>query len=522
MPILERVLSDTPLTYQSGKSAALLFDTLVSTVSSRQDIDSIYIRLSGYGSRIFTSETGIQVTDIFPDHQIMDLQDQSSGSLWCARRIKQLSASSSREVITINKLMSSKRGYVTVNYNASYITSRLQSFSTYEGQISFLIDNNRNIIASSDLSSARTLLPLVPSDAGLSERNDYIIYKSSENLCGLSYVSFIPRISVYKLAFQVRNILLLAILGAMILAGVISFFVTRDNIRNVHNIIDMLDCFSKGRPLPDITSFKHNQYHFIIQNIIKTYVSHTQLEAAAEKSAYQSRLMEALALQSQISPHFLFNTLENINWKAISLTGSPNSVNYMLRELSCILHYSMQLSNQPVLIQDEIDNTKHYLAIMAIRYPEKADIMWDYSPETSSCHIPKMILQPLIENAYSHGILRKEGRGSIRISISYRNGRLIIRVEDSGRGMTVDELDSLKKRLDSIKGHPSEDISTHIGLPNIHRRLLIQYNDQYQLNISSTYMQGTTVQISVILSAPPSPSPEQDTSEAPHKRSRTG
>lgn len=456
-PSLERILNDVPLTWQSSRDARLLFDTLVSRISTRQDIDSIYIRLYGYDKRIFTSEKGIQTISVFSDKSLLELQEQQEESLWYLVRTKNEQLSSQKSVLTVNKELSSKRGCLTVNYNIAYLTSQLDSLCTYEGQAIFLTDNSHNLLVSSSQASDN----MMPSASSLSSehlasQNSNLIFWNTDNIYGMKYISIIPKSSVYGSENYFRTALIFAVSLSVILSVILASVLAQKRLLNQH-------------------------------------LEESQRIAAVN----EARLMEAFALQSQISPHFLFNTLENINWKAVALTGKPNSVNAMLKELSAILHYSMQFSAKPVPVQDEIENTRHYTEIMSMRYPGRVEVSWECSPDAMHFRLPRMILQPLAENAYSHGLLKKSGTGHLQIRILTHSSALVIIVCDDGIGMLPEELSALSQRLTFAKEHPTEDTVRHIGLPNISRRLFLQFHEHCRFTIESTPGNGTRITLTI-------------------------
>ena len=454
--------------------------------------------------------------DLFQDRELLQQQDEADNALWSVSRFKNSTYTTKKHVVSVNKLLSAKRGYITVNYNYDYLTELLNSFCIYPEQYVLIINQENELLASSDGNSAlQTVLNARTSDAdGLSTLHfdqDYLVYQNTDNIYAWTYLSITPASSAYALKGQLLRILFLITCASVLFAVLISYLVTRSNIRNVHEILNLLNGVPGEQPLPDLNIRTHNQYHYILQNVVKTYLNQIHLQAVAQKNEYQSRLMEAIALQAQISPHFLFNTLENINWKTIALSGGPNDASRMIHLLSLMLKYSMQLSDEMVLLQDEIENTKNYISIMSIRYPDKVEVCWDYEPEVLSLSVPKIILQPLVENAYSHGLLKSPQKGQLLIRItgnppispsdpakgSSSQSSLQILIQDNGVGIPAEKLTALRQQLSTASEEIAHDLPRHIGLMNVQRRMYLKYHDDYTLTIDSTPGEGTSIVMNI-------------------------
>ncbi|MFH5187394.1 sensor histidine kinase [Paenibacillus sp. TAB 01] len=202
--------------------------------------------------------------------------------------------------------------------------------------------------------------------------------------------------------------------------------------------------------------------------------------------------MEFTALQSQLNPHFLFNTLETINWKAISITHKPSVLNTMVENLADILKYSLDGHHRMVILQMEIKYTKSYIDIQKVRYADQFQLIWEYNEEVHKYHVMKLILQPLIENSLYHGIREKGTPGLIKIKIRIIQSHLTLSIIDNGLGMKPEKLSELRANLDK-----NYEKSKHIGLYNTHKRLKLTYGEQYGVVVRSKFGWGTAVHISI-------------------------
>ena len=192
------------------------------------------------------------------------------------------------------------------------------------------------------------------------------------------------------------------------------------------------------------------------------------------------------ALQLQINPHFLFNTLQTLDFKALESTKAPTALNRIIGALSDILKYSLQNTSSMVTVKDEIEYLKKYDSIQQYRYEDKYIMYYDYEEEVEHYPIMRLILQPLIENSLYHGIKPLSGSGFIKLKINIRNSWLIFTVIDTGVGMTKDEIGALYKNINN-PGHEN------IGLANVNSRLVMQYGEESGLKILSKKGMGTCI-----------------------------
>lgn len=197
-------------------------------------------------------------------------------------------------------------------------------------------------------------------------------------------------------------------------------------------------------------------------------------------------------LQSQMNPHFLFNTLNAL----LVVSGKQNctDVTDMLKYLSKTLRRLLNWKDDLVTIEEEIYFTEMYLKIEQFRFHEKLQYDIHVDPRLSGYRIPKMSLQPLAENASVHGIQMLKGTGRIEIDVCLRDGRLQVQVKDNGTGIEKGKLEELMRAVTS-----DEEISENIGIRNVYRRLRLYYGDEISFDIASALNEGTTVSFSIPL-----------------------
>ena len=233
-----------------------------------------------------------------------------------------------------------------------------------------------------------------------------------------------------------------------------------------------------------------------------SYVSNAIESTLSKKSDIEKELAERLenlkkaqkvALQSQINPHFINNTLDTVNWIATGKLGEDNEISSMVIDLSKILRMSMENTDTVVTLAQEVEYSKIYVNIQKKRYDHKFEAIWNIPEELMNCKLIRVILQPLLENAIYHGIEPFEGNGIIDISAKQIGDMVYITVSDSGFGMTEEEVENITRILEENEIKENR----HIGLSNVHQRLRLTFGEQAGVVIKSELNFGTSVTIAV-------------------------
>lgn len=218
------------------------------------------------------------------------------------------------------------------------------------------------------------------------------------------------------------------------------------------------------------------------------------------KKIYSIRLSqkeaELNALQNQINPHFLYNTLESI--RGAALYHGINDIAAMSKALSLLFRYSIS-ERVLVSIKEELQHLENYIAIQNFRYENKFSMLLSIPSELLNYKILKLTLQPLIENSIKHGLEKKLGRGIIKIEILELDNNIKIQISDDGLGIPPKKLDELNRALANDKHPPINDgdhTGTGIGVMNVNSRIKLYFGDQYGLKFRNAHV-GTTVEITL-------------------------
>lgn len=409
------------------------------------------------------------------------------------------------QLITIIKpiyVADEKKGAIIMNINAQSIYNSMLYQQYKDGRLFFLVNADNKIIISSELSYFNTY----PDDIGLNtltiesnpknsvyEINDknYVVLSGDSTISDYKYISAYPlelyehKLSTMKL--QIIGILLLLMIIIFILAYVASV----RSYSPLNEIISFLD--NSQPPADSIEEEDKNELMYII-NSIQTHINDkTKMAEILEERMKLLRKSQYDMLQTQINPHFLYNTLETINWMAYNMSNSENPVSKSLINLASFFRNTLT-SGYFVSIENEIKYTKEYVNILALRYGDLFDIEWDIDESILSYTIIKICLQPIIENAVYHGIKQKNDKGLIKIKGLCDDNNIILIVSDDGVGIEKDALDELNKTL-SETSFTNE--KSHIGLSNVNQRIKIIFGDSYGIHVESTVGVGTDVYVTI-------------------------
>nr|WP_319487296.1 histidine kinase [uncultured Caproiciproducens sp.] len=211
-----------------------------------------------------------------------------------------------------------------------------------------------------------------------------------------------------------------------------------------------------------------------------------------------------LALQNQINPHFLYNTLEGIRGE--TLNAGLENVSKMTEALATFFRYTISNVENLVTLEDELTNVNNYYIIQRYRFGERLNLSVEYDTENEmeimACKLPKLTLQPIVENAIYHGIERKIGNGNVRIKIETTSSRLIITISDNGIGMTEERLREIDDKLSrTILDYIKPDSEAHGGIAvvNVNNRIKLLFGEEYGICMYSTLNVGTDVELTLPL-----------------------
>jgi two-component system sensor histidine kinase YesM len=322
-------------------------------------------------------------------------------------------------------------------------------------------------------------------------KNNNSSYTISSHSSGLEYV-LITNMQSDVSVFRSILIICALILFTIIIMLFVSIYLALRTFKPIQNIIEAIDKnFDSEKTLG-----VDNEISYIIENINATIQDKRLVEIELEERIALLNNAYTVALQAQINPHFLYNTLETINFMAYKHFRAANDISDITVSLSKMLRIGLDGENKIVPLKTEKEHLSLYIRIMELRYPNKCDFIFNIPDELENCKVIKLILQPLVENAFQHGIRPACRRGTVTISAFTCGNKLIFTVADDGMGMDLQTLHSVQEILAS-------DIylsSKHIGINNVNRRIKILFGTEYGLSVDSAPGKGTTFTITMPLS----------------------
>lgn len=330
---------------------------------------------------------------------------------------------------------------------------------------------------------------------------DWIVNTEAIPEIGGEIVSAVPKDKLFENLLWMRRLTILVFFVALIAISIPFLIVT-------NNIVDPLK-----RMMEFMSSIKRDDINSLKQRIkLKGYIEietmATEFNKLLDKiteltdglieantKLYEARLAkkrsELAYLKSQINPHFLYNTLETMKGSAIE-EGAPNTME-MTKALGQIFRYSIK-GDDMVKLSDEFGIIKSYVKIQQIRFNGRIKVHYEFSDEMLDLRIPKMIIQPIVENAIFHGLEAKVGRGSLWIGGEIAGDIMNIWVKDDGVGIDVRKLDEINVSLLNTRGKQEiHSDSQHMGLYNVNNRIKLAFGEQYGLQLISSPEAGTEV-----------------------------
>jgi two-component system sensor histidine kinase YesM len=300
--------------------------------------------------------------------------------------------------------------------------------------------------------------------------------------------------------------MLLAIL-CFAVSVLVSSFVSVRISRPIEALRRSMQEVEKGNFDMDITVECSNEVYQLARDCDIALKKVRDLIEQNRKEGEQKRILELRALQAQINPHFLYNTLDSIIWM-IELGENQGAID-VTSSLARFFRLGISKGSEIITIRTEIEYIETYLSIQKTRYKSKLDYEVAFQPELYGCRILKLLVQPLVENAIYHGIKNKESPGLVRVIGAMEEGAMAIRVIDDGVGMDQGRLEALRSSLaeplgfDALAG--TDPSSGGVGVRNVQERVILYFGQGYGLSFDSSPGIGTTatIRIPLVLEADP-------------------
>ncbi|MBS5324807.1 MAG: sensor histidine kinase [Lachnospiraceae bacterium] len=430
--------------------------------------------------------------------------ESKSGIAVSSSHVQNAIQSSYKWVITLSRALvnnqtGEREGLFFVDLNYSAISDLCNNNSIEEKGYIFVLDAEGNIVYHPKQQLMYGGLKTENIDAIMECREDSLIideggdsklYTMSKSkrtgwtVVGAAYTSELLKNNEQAQMWYllVASILLLAVIG-------ISSIISREITKPIRSLRDSMRKVQNGQFDTHVEVITENE----IGSLGRSFnLMTSEIQALMEQNVYeqkQKRKSELKALQAQINPHFLYNTLDSIIW--MSEAGENDEVVEMTSALARLLRQSISNDKEEVELEKEIEYVKNYLTIQKMRYKDKLEFFIYVDPRVAHVPIIKLVLQPLVENAIYHGIKYKETKGNLKIYARPVDGRVEIVVADDGIGMDEDVMEHI------FDEHRKEQKRNGVGVPNVQKRLKLQYGSEYGIRYESVKGAGTKAVITI-------------------------
>lgn len=285
------------------------------------------------------------------------------------------------------------------------------------------------------------------------------------------------------LAIVIAAIVLLMVILAVALSKILTGVV--NPILRLKGHIDLAD---EGRLSERAEVLNHNETGALSKSFNKMLDRIENLMGEVVSEQEEKRKYELQALQAQINPHFLYNTLDSIIWMA---EAKNSDVVPMTEALAKLFRISLNKGNEFIRIEDEIEHVRNYLVIQSMRYTDKFSYHIEIRDEVRYCKTIKLIVQPIAENSIYHGIKKKRGKGRIDILAYREKDKLCIRVQDDGNGMNEETCQAILTKDSRFENSGGSGI----GVKNVNERIQLYFGKEYGLRYTSVLGEGTTAEL---------------------------
>jgi Predicted signal transduction protein with a C-terminal ATPase domain len=485
--------------------------------SDRQALKSIADQVMIYGSGIRSVEIytntgdrlyplgGDELYDAVSGEFIAEAHEHRGSMYWIG-----LSPSNEDEVLAIRQINLIQRSFAPAGYLLVRIDRevfRLDSLGEDMGvgAVSLLFDRDGRLIAATEddaLSGAdlRSLLATRDRIAELDGRN-YVLVKQHSDIAGWTLLILTPVEAITKGIYILRTaVLVSAAIGSIlfiVFALLLSTAITRPILRLIKSM--------RSVRLGELKTAEHISSTAEISELVHTYNQMVESMKELIRLVYEKEIMqnraELKALQAQIHPHFLYNTLEALYWSLLE-KNEDELADYVVA-LSELFRYTITGQNREewVTLADELEQIRRYLLIMGMRFGDRFTWRIDSELDNHRMLVPKLIIQPLVENAIQHGIENKIGAGFVSVTVkrSPDPACFHVIVEDDGAGMSEEKLQKVRSKLAAGDGNAME--TSGYGITNVQQRLRLNFRGKADsgcpLAIESIEGQGTTVTLTI-------------------------
>lgn len=407
-----------------------------------------------------------------------------------------------------NVLSSNVLGYFMIAVNQEYLRNIYRDIDMGQGSDIFIMNskgiimssNNPEIIIGESFPESRLFEQIQQYNRSngsafsmkIKDKDKLIACSKIENF-DWYVVSTIPysylNSEASKFAYQIAMLTLIISL----LAIIISFIISQSISAPIKKLAKQMEHFTEGKITRSVIVDRHDEIGYLQKSYNSMADNIKELLVKIEEENKLRRITELKVLEYQINPHFLYNTLDSINW--MSQKAGQTDIGLLVTALARFFRLGLSKGNETYTIRDEIEHVNNYLIISRFRYKDCFEYSMNTDPSIMNCKTIKIILQPLVENAIKHGINKNETKGLICIAGRREGEAIILEVTDNGKGMESEQVDFLNNSLLGMKETALE--KSGFGMINVHQRIKLNYGGSYGVTVESRLNEGTTIRITL-------------------------
>lgn len=463
-------------------------------------VSNINIYLNGY-DRYYSSENGIQTIN-GDEYWLKECQEMEPETETLIMHHEYEEYRNTKRELTVYQRMLLMDGFVIMRIDLqAYENILRQAVGDTEMTILFVNSQQDLVIAYQDTVNidsenlSRITQKEETSNWITINHQRYLIQKIYDEQCNLELIALLPQVAIFKELSSIYPIYFIVFALNTMIVIALAYITTKRNFSHLDDMIQIFSNAEKEIYLPvETTSPARDEYDILMKNIIYLFLQKVRLDKELETKKEEERIAEITALQAQINPHFLFNTLQSIQFEIRQKEGNDSKIAEITEELSDILKYALGDPKQQVCLSEEIQYLKRYVNIQKMRFGDKFILYYEIEENLKEHHVFRLLLQPIVENSILHGVrYREHGYIKIKIYQSKQIQKIIVAVIDSGIGMTKEELMAQRKTISRYNPN-------HVGLANVNCRLKLYYGEEAQLHIYSKKDMGTVVKFYLPLS----------------------
>lgn len=442
-----------------------------------------------------------------------------------AKNIPEISTAFSATVVLRDFDSLDEIGFLMVNFKEQVLREAYEKLVLQQGSYGLIIDRQGYIVSHNNSDYVGTRLEDQNMQNILNTRNNsnglyidhmgesHLVISETSMVTGWQLVNFIPMRAITTEVEGIRQFSMILMVLSVIFAFGIAMVLSESVLNPLAELTTAMKKVGEGDFSVRVTPKCQDEIGEFGMNFNKMITEINTLISKVYQAEIVKKELEYKALQAQINPHFLYNTLDSINW--IAKRNNISEISTMVIALGDLMRISINKDKDFITIREEMKYIEDYLTIQKIRYRDKFTVNINVEPEILNKRIPKLVVQPVVENAIVHGIEKKIGKGNLVIHGNVSNGFLYFKVIDDGIGMIESELRSLQKKLNATNSETTDTIvyangidqisisdsssylkgHTGMGIINVNSRIKMLYGHQYGLSIDSKKDFGTEVAI---------------------------